>query len=74
MGINLIGQRDSILTSEGEQRVFDPTSQPQTATGEYLPLCRRTGGDIGEVASLRAEGVDRQPRSGFSASLAKLRR
>ncbi len=25
--------------------------------------------DIGEVASLRAEGVDRQPRSGFSASL-----
>ncbi len=23
--------------------------------------------DIGEVASLRAEGVDRQPRSGFSA-------
>ena len=30
--------------------------------------------DIGEVASLRAEGVDRQPRSGFSASLAKLRR
>ena len=46
MGINLIGQRDSILTSEGEQRVFDPISQPQTATGEYLPLCRRTGGDI----------------------------
>ena len=28
--------------------------------------------DIGEVASLRAEGVDRQPRSGFSASLTKL--
>ena len=25
--------------------------------------------DIGEVASLRAEGVDRQPQSGFSASL-----
>ena len=30
--------------------------------------------DIGEVASLRAEGVDRQPQSGFSASLAKQRR
>ncbi len=28
--------------------------------------------DIGEVASLRAEGVDRQPQSGFSASLTKL--
>ena len=27
---------------------------------------------IGEVASLRAEGVDRQPRSGFSAKLSKL--
>ena len=27
--------------------------------------------DIGEVASLRAEGVDRQPQSGFPASLAK---
>ena len=24
--------------------------------------------DIGEVASLRAEGVDRQPQSGFPAS------
>ena len=37
MGINLIGQRDSILTSEGEQRAFDPTSQPQTATGNVSP-------------------------------------
>ena len=25
--------------------------------------------DIGEVARLRAEGVDRQPQSGFSVSL-----
>ena len=28
--------------------------------------------DIGEVASLRAEGVDRQPRSGFSAKIGKV--
>ena len=27
--------------------------------------------DIGEVASLRAEGVDRQPQSGFSAKIGK---
>ncbi|HIU39604.1 MAG TPA: hypothetical protein IAD18_08070 [Candidatus Limisoma intestinavium] len=27
--------------------------------------------DIGEVASLRAEGVDPQPRSGFSAKIGK---
>ena len=30
--------------------------------------------DIGEVASLRAEGVGPQPQSGFPANLAKLRR
>ena len=30
--------------------------------------------EIGEVASLRAEGVDPQPQSGFSVNLAKLRR
>ena len=29
---------------------------------------------IWEVARLRAEGVERQPRSGFSAKLSKLRR
>ena len=28
--------------------------------------------DIGEVASLRAEGVDPQPRSGFSAKIGKV--
>ena len=39
---------------------------------QCLPLCRRAAGDIGEVASLRAEGVDPQPQSGFSARLTKL--
>ena len=28
-------------------------------------LCRRVGGDMGEVARLRAEWVGRQPRRGF---------
>ena len=32
---------------------------------QCLPLCRHANSDIGEVASLRAEGVDRQPQSGF---------
>jgi|GEM_PF-4277535 len=30
-----------------------------------MSLCRRAAGDIGEVARLRVEGVDRQPCSGF---------
>ena len=38
---------------------------------QCLPLCRHANGDIGEVASLRAEGVDRQPQSGFSAKIGK---
>ena len=32
---------------------------------QCLPLCRHANGDIGEVARLRAEGVGRQPQSGF---------
>ena len=47
--------------------------KPQVATGNVF-LCVARQREIGEVASLRAEGVVCQPRSGFSASLAKLRR
>ena len=39
-----------------------------------MSLCRHANGDIGGVASLRAEGVDRQPQNGFSANLPKQRR
>ena len=46
--------------------IIQPNSQPSTstATGNVFP-CVAAPAAIGEVASLRAEGVDRQTRSGF---------
>ena len=68
--MQLILSKDNESRAQNNQTCLKLLCRDAAMSSSVSPRQR----DIGEVASLRAEGVDRQPQSGFSASLAKQRR